>query len=953
MKKQVSTKMFGKSAIPVILLLATTLSLTTNCALSSQPDGGPTNPPAVFQVVAPGVRPAEWKFQNEQEWIVDSIGRDVAEILGFAKYSKDAKNSKERNSFSSKDVDFTTKTVNLSTNSYEYKLSYKAGEKPLEYKFSLEDYAWSPKNYEPFAKQIVTALKLTASAPSEIPADFLKNLSKAEFSALFAENTRISKALSENPLDASLHEQAAMLQATFDMLEICGLFSDTRAPLDRIAAHLALAKALNKDKLSSVGKIANIALESMSCRDGVAVALIEDAEKMQMTPAEKSFLRALKIRSTTNYRYFNEAEQTPIEENQYGLRFAQSRGILEAMETISRKHDPLPIQWMRILASGPASVQTGHAIQAHMVSAEIADFIKSRNAYKNVNDQNFPGFVSELNLPSTRCLTPVSDAGSFPLTVLSWDDVAAFYSRHIANALAEEYLFNARMYAVKDLAQRTKDNAKRLFGGMNLMPLVVARFSPEHAEKDQFLANLQSLFIHHPELMTAHNWRIMVDTTNKFAPNVVLVEPELWFDPPMPMGTVFYFRDILKNCKKNLAELTEWKRLCPYSPTLSMAWAEKKYGPHPTGDQYREAFGPMSDFSVPAMRYIAMAETGNPDKFIPIAEKMAKEDPAMYLDLGAYCVLNNKPDQAAAFFEKGVKECEDAVHVSNECDWLIQYRFEHGQKEKAEELARFAADVYSARGLISLARHDERLGKLKEAEETYRRIVQRYGSKSPLAAFYLRYSDKDKRYEQEATVLTKEIFPSGMKKVTLANFTGKPTEGVEVVREDWLADKSPLVHDTVIVAVNGYAVSNKDQYDLARDLATKPSAWVIYWNGKEYKETTRPTVNNNYLRINVQKFDSAETKAKKAAETKPAAESLTKLKDNMMKQAQQLQQQNLPPAEMLKRLFQQNNIPPSMYQNLLQQGAAQAATPPKSPVGKTPTGIAPAKKSVGKPPAKR
>ncbi|MBA3992984.1 MAG: hypothetical protein C0469_05595 [Cyanobacteria bacterium DS2.3.42] len=946
MKKQVSTKNFGKTAVPVILLLATTFTLTTNLSASSQTETNPTNapaatpinPPVGFQVVAPGVRPAEWKFQNEQEWIVDSIGRDIAEMLGYAKYSKDAKEK-----FSAKDVEFTTKTANLSTNSYEYKLSFKDAQSPLEYKFSLQEYAWSPINYEPLAKQIMTSLKLTPSEPSAIPDDFLKNLSKADFPALFVENTRISKALSANPLDASLHEQAALLQGVFNMLEICGIFSDTRAPLDRMTAHLAMAKALNKDKLSNVGKIANIALESMSCRDAVAVALIEEAEKLPMSPVEKSFLRAVKIRSTTNYRYFNEAEKTPIEEYQYGLRLAQSRGIEETMETVAQRHGNLSIQWRRILASGPASVQTGHILQAHMVSAELFDFMKSRNAYKNVNDQNLQSYISELNLPSTRCLTPVFNAGDFPLTVLSWDDVAAFYSRHLAEAVSEEYLFNERMYAVKELAQQTKANAKKLFSGLKLMPLITAHFSPAHAEKDQFLADLQNLFINNPELCTAHHWNMMVETTKTYAPNAVLVEPELWFDPPMPMGTVYYFRDMLKNCKKNLAELTEWRRLCPYSPMLNTAWAEKKYGPHPTGDQYREAFGPMADFNVQAMRWIAWAENANPEKFIPMMEKMAKEDPNLYLELGEYCVLHNKPEQAAAYYEKGIKVCENAVHVSNVCDWLIQYRYEHGQKEKAAELAQFAAEVYSARGLISLARHNERLCKLSEAEETYRKVLGRYGYKWPLAAFYIRYSDKDKKYAQEASVLTKEIFPTGMKKVTLASFTEKPKRGLEVESTDWLTDKAPIERKDIIVAVNGYEVINKDQFDLARNLATKPSAWVIYWHEKEFKETTRQTVNNNYLRLDVKALESPEEKAKKAAEAKPSADALTKLKDNMMKQAQEMQKQNLPPEEMLKRLFQQNNIPQSMYQSLLQQNAAKA-----SPVGKPAAGKAPAKGSAKK-----
>jgi len=665
-------------------------------------------------------------------------------------------------------------------------------------------------------------------------------------------------------------------------------------------------------------------LESMSCRDGVAVALIEEAEKQQLGLIEKSFLRAIKIRSTTNYRIFNEAEQTPIEENQYGLRYVQSRGIQEAMEMIEKHHPQLSIQWMRILASGHASVQTGHMIQARMVSSEIAAFMKNRNAYKETNNDNFTSFVDELNLPSTRCLSPSAESPA--LNVLSWGDVAAFSSRHIANAIAEEYLFNSRMYNVKELADRTKASAEKVFGNLNIMPLVTARFNMEGPEKDKFLADLQKLLVNHPELVTSHNWGMMEYCTKKMAPQLVLLPPELWFNPPMPMGTVFYFRNDLKNCKKNLAELTEWKRLCPYSPMLCIAWAEKKYGPHPNAEQYREAFGPMADFDVHAMGYIVGAEVDHPEKFIPMAEKIAKDDPVYWLYLGEYCVKNGKPDQAAAYYEKGIKEVEDAVHVSNVCDWLVRYRFDHGQKDKALELAESAAEVYSARGLMTLASYYERLGKLKEAEDEYRKVGERYGTKTELAAFYIRNSAKDKRYEQQAAVLTKELFPSGMKHVTLASFANKPTAGVEITHEDWLTYKSPLLIGTVIVGLNGYAVNNKTQFEMARYLATKPSAWVIFWNGKEYKETSRVTVEHGLIGVAVQDFESPEAKAKRAAEQKPTVEALTKLKENMMKQAQEMQKQNLPPEEMLKRLFQQNNIPPSVYQNMMKNGATPAKT---------------------------
>lgn len=877
------------------------------------------------------VRPKEWKFQNEQEWIVDSTGHDVAEMLGYAKYWKsDSK-------FAVKDLDFKTTTVDLGSNSYSFTYSFK-GEPASDYKFNLQEYAWSPKNYEPLAQQLIEKFKLTATAPSTVPDDFMKNIAQANFESLFKENNRLSEALSQNPLDPSLHEQAAMLQAVFNMMENCGMFSDTRAPLSRISAHLSIAKALNSDKLSSVGQIANIALESMSCRDGVAIPMIEAAEKQQFTAAEKSILRALKIRGTANWRYYIEAEATPLEENQYGMRFSQTRPIEETMNTMMEKHGSLPIQWMRILNSGRPSVQTGHVIQAGIVSAELRDFVKSYNAFKGTSREDVQNLVPELNLESTRCFT--ADSGAQPLTVLSWADVAAFHSRHIAQALSSEYMFNARMYGVDQLAKQTAARAKSLFSSLNIFPLIAVRFDMEGAERDKALADFKNMVVNHPELATSYNWTTVTDTAEKLAPQSNILPAELWFNPPMPMGTAFYYCPALKNNKPDLAQLTELKKLAPYMPIIAMDWLEKKYGKDPTSDQIREAFGPLAEFDVHAMQMIADGEIGNPDKYIPLTEKVAEEDPGQYSSLGWYCVIHERPEQASKYFEKMVTADENAVRVANSSDWLIRYREEHGQKDKAKELADFSAEVYSNSGLQSQARYFERHGDLKAAEQNYRKIVDRYNSDAFLCAFLLRNKDKNAAYGAEGAQIAKKYYPNGMKQVTLADFKTKPSTGLKITVASYLLDDPVVKKDNVVVAINGYAVNNKAQADIARNMATLPVASMIVWTGNAYKEIKRKTVHNNMLSIAYEPLVS-ESPIEKANKQK-ATQTLTDLKDNMMKQAAELQKQNLPPEEMLKRLFQQNNIPSSMYQNLLQQKTGKSAEGNKTPRQSKPS--APVKK---------
>ncbi len=98
-------------------------------------------------------------------------------------------------------------------------------------------------------------LSLKADPPSTAPENYLKVLANADMSELFSENERISKALSETPLDPCLHEQAALCKQHSTCWSWRGNFSDTRSPLNRISAHLAIAETINgSNGLTMVGK---------------------------------------------------------------------------------------------------------------------------------------------------------------------------------------------------------------------------------------------------------------------------------------------------------------------------------------------------------------------------------------------------------------------------------------------------------------------------------------------------------------------------------------------------------------------------------------------------------------------------------------------------------------------------------------------------------------------------
>ncbi|MBC7996411.1 MAG: hypothetical protein IAF58_00600, partial [Leptolyngbya sp.] len=740
--------------------------------------------------------------------------------------------------------DFETKTVDLQKGDYAFKFAKASGDKSLDYSFTLKDYVWGPANYSPLASKILESFDLKASPTSEAPKDFIKNIATAEIPALFVENERISKALTENPLDAGLHEQAALLQATYGMLELAGILSDTRSSLARTSAHLSIAKALNSDKLSIVGQTANIALEAMSCRDGIALKLIEAIDQSKLDSSEKSFLRAIKIRASGDFRLFDQNDHTTLEANQYALRYAPSMGNEKVLQFIRKNYPDGKIIWFRTLMSGGLNVQMGHMIATKALKMEMHEFVKNYQAYKKKEIVDSVAVAKDLNLQPTRCLANDSDGPH--LNVISWDDVAATHARDILWAIYTEWTFYKYMYAVKELADTSITNAETLFGELALfpVPLIFADLSPE--KKQQYYARAQNTIENHPEMMTDFDWLTIIRAAKKIPAKSPITPPNAWFDPALPMGTAYGFsgRKEFPNASFTVEELSRLHQLCPNDEKLSKEYAKKKYGDHPTQEQLEEAFGAQLNTNIRLMKAAARTNIHDPQKFIPLFVKICALEPDEYFDLARYCVLQNRTEEAAKYFEKAMEVGTDAVGKSNDSDWLMRYYYSKGQKAKAKQIADFAAQVYSNRGLLTLANYYELENDLESAEKEHKKIQERYDSSSFLGAFYLRNAKKNKRYEVEGEKIKAEIFPAGLKKVVISDFKDPPRKGVRVVYADEMSVVQDLAKDTVAVALSGYAIENLNQLLFLEHIGTEPYLNFIIWDGKKYMETKKMTVQN-------------------------------------------------------------------------------------------------------------
>jgi len=814
----------------------------------------PENSPAVQADRKTAGKPLNWQYENEQHWLVSSITRDVSEMLCFAKW-KEGKTPK----FSAGEVDVAVKTIDKDAGTYSVEVSDATEKLKASYKLAITDYIWSTKTYEPLVQLLLKELSLQPSAVSAPPAKFLETLANGDMRAIIAENERVSQALTENPLDAGLHEQAAMLLTKFNIEEVAGQYTEDRPQLSRGCAHLTIAKALQKGTLGILGQLAEVSLELMSVRDGMVTDRLIAMDKEAKDPIVRSWLRAMRIRATHDIRLFNEKEHTAVEESQYIMRYANDRSCDKMFEYVAKLKGEPSMLLLRILASNNQSVQVGHMIMPQVVPAELNSFAVDYKAYKKQEPASTEAIMEELNLTPKRCLTAAAD-GAPRLNVISWDDVAAFHCRHLICATTEEYSFLRYRYAVKEEAKQSLERNKKLLANVYLRPLALLPCELEHADKDYMLKGSREIMDNFPQLITSNCWDDIVELAKQQHASDSVTAPEKWFDPALPMGTAYFFhsRNEYTNYKKDLATLTKIREYCPYFYELDQDYAIAKYGPHPNAEQYAEAFAPILDYNLQAIQVVATGAIPDPDKFLPLEEKAAVLEPAVNLNLGAYCVLHNRPEQAAKYFEKAVATVDNAVMVANQIDWLIFYRYDHNQKDKAKELAEFCGEVYSQNGLHSLARYDERIGDLKAAEKVYKDMIERYDSKQEYLGFLLRHADKNKAYADESKELLKPTFPEGLKKVTVASFTVAPTKGVKVSDEDMFAETSPLKKGVAIVALNGYQVDNMEQFFIARELTTGDRAKVIFWDGKKYAETDKQLVHHYFLRIQMENIDKTQ-----------------------------------------------------------------------------------------------
>ena len=242
------------------------------------PDGRAT---ATWKIVL-GTEPpaAQWPYATEEEWLAAAVVRDTLGVLWHA-------------SRATAPVPVPTVRAVRPTASgtavVQVDIPLPGG--ALGQEVALEPNVFAPSAYQALARAIADRLKLRAvRSPASV--GLLDRLADLRAANLARESERIGASLTKDPLDASAHEEAALVHVGLALRESAARFSDVRASLARATAHLALSR-LSSEPARSPGQVAETALLVLIGRGADAAPRVQKSLADKQAPGpERAWARA-------------------------------------------------------------------------------------------------------------------------------------------------------------------------------------------------------------------------------------------------------------------------------------------------------------------------------------------------------------------------------------------------------------------------------------------------------------------------------------------------------------------------------------------------------------------------------------------------------------------------------------------------------------------------------------
>ncbi|MEY2563991.1 MAG: hypothetical protein QOH88_2184 [Verrucomicrobiota bacterium] len=791
----------------------------------------PSAPLVTKQVLLPA---GSNQFRTEEEWMASDIVNAIAEMIAFAATGKTPAEAGVA----------VRSSKGARAQEYIFEASVGEHSAPARTQLVLTNYFWAPENFVTLAKGLASKWSPNVVRPrSPVDREIFLRLTTPSPDALVREDLRISEALTKSPLDAEMHEEAALLIGSFALRHAADTFYDVRRELSRMTAHLAIARASGEES-GPCADLAEAILCSLAGRQTGALEIMQrlerhaDASAGLPLVAQTIWNRAITLRNTGDYRKLDQPEHATLLERLEYVNALRYRIDSAAASAFLVRHPAENLaEWSNVILAGNFSVSEGHLWAGRALRAELEEIAA---AYRNYHGHTLAegDWTRALNTPAEQILREENQPAR--MAVLGWGSWAALHQRQFCQTIQTTWTWLEEAYGVPEQAAEFKKKITAKFSGLQLFPLLNMEPDSATGSKRAFELRAQTLIEAHPSWVPFHFWSDtprrsqMVQNRGAHAPP--LFTRLNWFSPVLPMGTTYDapLRDSSTLCALSGTEIDQVKAIAPYSDAVLYQQLQKAKSSRPTPDEVASQFEVLRGYDTWAMLIVADAYKGDPERYEQAYTQLCYFKPDNFLNLGDYLLEHRRPDAAAKAYQKAVDHAPDRVAVSNNVRWLIDYYYERGRRKDAFAVAEMAAEAYSSRGLSTMAALLEKDGQLTQAETYLKKIEERYNQNDELITFYGRHRE-NKPFAEAFDQMTTKLFPRGQELADVATLSGIPRDGVVLTGMNERTQRAGLKNGDVIVTINGIRVRNQQQYRYLLQSAPSPTVQFGFWSPQNYR----------------------------------------------------------------------------------------------------------------------
>jgi hypothetical protein len=183
----------------------------------------------------------------------------------------------------------------------------------------------------------------------------------------------------------------------------------------------------------------------------------------------------------------------------------------------------------------------------------------------------------------------------------------------------------------------------------------------------------------------------------------------------------------------------------------------------------------------------------------------------------------------------------------------MHYYLDVGQVARAGAVAEKAASTGSYGGLVTQARFLERTGEIAAAESVLQDGLRRYGNapRNPdeewemrdgeqdsdtLLAFYYRmaFEQNVPGYAERFHALADRDFPNGIERLDRASLSGRPSDGISVLKAEPVAERRGMKTGDIIVGLDGVRVRTRRQYFVVAEFTDRPEMALVVFRHPDY-----------------------------------------------------------------------------------------------------------------------